>query len=159
MNYIILIALLAIKSERKSYPSYRMADTTLVGRIIETDSIFSNSNYQYHGINYYYGVHHIKIAVIDISDSNKISDTLILAYVYNKLTESHIYQRNFNLKTGDNYIFYVHPFKPCQSDFPRIQGYCLDGINFYPESNKLIKTYQSINRVIFITQYLPQSQR
>lgn len=156
MNYIFLIyTLLAIKSERKAYSSFNLADTTIVGRVIETDSIFTNSNFQYQGIKYFYGVHHLKVAVIDISDSNKISDTLILAYVYNKLTESQIYQRNFDLKTGDNYIFYVHPFRPCQSDFPKIQGYCLDGIDFYPESNKLIKRYQSINRVIFVTKYLP----
>lgn len=155
MKYITLICvLLAIRTEAKP-SSLGLSDTTIVGKLLETDSIFNNSNTDRLGVKNYYGVHHLKVAVIDVSDSNKISDTLILAYVYNKLTESAIYQRNFDLKAGNNYFFYIHPFKPCQSDFPKIQGSCINGTGFYPESNKLIKRYQSINRVIYVGNFKP----
>jgi len=152
--YICVLSLAQCAPLSNINEEVQINDTTIVGKVIEVDSIFQNSNFQYQGIQYFYGVHHFKIAVIDISDSGKVTDTLILAYVYNKLTESESYKKNFGLNIGEQYIFYIHPFTPCKSDFPRIQGFCSDdGFNFYPESNKLINRYHSINRIIFSIKY------
>lgn len=157
MNNIFLIFVLSLVQPQQPLLPIKethQTDTTVVGRIIDRDSIFQNANFQYQGVKYFYGVHHLKVELIDVSNSGKITDTVILAYVYNKLTETQAYKRNFGLSIGEEYIFYIHSFKPCQSDFPRIQGRCSEkGAIFYPESNKLIKSYQSINRIIFATKY------
>jgi hypothetical protein len=127
-------------------------DTTIVGKLLNTDSIYTIINSTYIGVKYYYGVHHLKIGVINIS-TNQISDTLIIAYVYNMINEHSLYLKNFNLSIGRNYIFHVHRFVPCKSDFPKIQGWCDEDDYFEPESNKLIHRYKDIYRVIYAVDY------
>jgi len=122
-------------------------DTTVVGLVIETDSIFSIINDNRTGTRYYYGVHHFKIGVIDITDS-LIKDTLIVAYVYNIRSELKNYFKNFNIKAGNSYIFNIGLFSPCNSDFPKLEGRCDQNNEFYPVSNKLTKHYAKIYRVI-----------
>ena len=141
-NVFFVCYLIMMQNSKANYiaDTKLIRDSTIVGHIIAMDSIFQNPNYLYSGIKYYYGVFHIKVALMDITDSNKVTDTLILAYVYNKLTESQQYKNCFDLNLQDYYIFYFYPFRPCQSDFPKIQGTCSEnGKYFYPESNKLIK--------------------
>jgi hypothetical protein len=122
-------------------------DTTVVGVVIETDSIFSIINDSRAGTRYYYGVHHLKIGVIDIADS-LIKDTMIVAYVYNIRTELKSYFKNFNIKAGNSYIFDLGLFSPCNSDFQKLEGRCDQNNEFYPVSNKLTKHYTKIYRVI-----------
>ena len=123
-------------------------DTTIVGKLIDNDSIFLNRRSTYFGVKYYYGVHHLRIACINPAN-NSSNDTLIVAYVYNNTSEHSLYMKNFNLKIGATYIWNIADFKPCQSDFPRIQGKCdQQEFSFLPESNKLIKEYKHIYRVI-----------
>lgn len=159
MNILFLLNILSVFCTAKNRCPINInftsaSDTTIVARIIEFDSIFENSNYHRAGVKFYYGIHHLKVVSMDISNSNKIVDTLILAYVYNKQNEYQLYKRNFDLKVDRSYIFDIHLFKPCQSDFPRLQGICSDdGIFFYPESNKMISKYSTINRIIFATEY------
>lgn len=129
-------------------------DTTIVGKLIDMDSIFLRPNIEYTGYKYYYGVHHIKVILLDIVNENKETDTVILAYVYNRLTETKAYKNGFDLKRDSIYMFYVHQFSPCHSDFPKIQGTCYsDKMEFYPESNQLIRKYYSINRIIYSTPF------
>lgn len=130
----------------------RKLDTTIVGKLIDYDSIFIRNRSSYFGTKYYYGVHHLKIVLIDIKDG-KIKDTLILAYVYNSLSEHSLYLKNFKLMRNKNYIFNVCYFMPCKSDFPRMQGFCDDNNYFLPESNRLIEKYKHIYRIINIFDY------
>ena len=127
-------------------------DTTIIGKLIDTDSIFLNIRTTYFGTKYFYGVHHFKIALTDITN-NKKNDTIIIAYVYNNLSEHSLYLENFNLKIDSDYIFEVNDFTPCKSDFPRIQGLCDENDYFIPESNKLIKKYKTIYRIINVFSY------
>ena len=122
-------------------------DTTVVGVVIDTDSIFSIINDSRAGTRYYYGVHHLKIGVIDIADSS-IKDTIVVAYVYNIRSESKSYFRNFNIKAGNSYIFDIGLFSPCNSDFIKLEGRCDQNNEFYPISDKLTKHYAKIYRVI-----------
>lgn len=133
--------------------AYNSKDTIIVGKLIDTDSITIEANSGYSGIKYYYGVHHIKIAVIDIRNKNFI-DTLIVSIVYNMVSEKKAYRNNFGLKKDATYAFHVHSFTPCKSDFPRIQGGCsTDSSTFYPKSGKLVKSYDSILRIILFYPY------
>lgn len=127
-------------------------DTTIVGVLLATDSIFSIINENRAGTRYYYGVHHLKIGIIDVTDS-LVKDTMILAYVFNIKSELRSYFKNFNLKAGDNYIFDIGQFSPCKSDFPKLEGRCGENGIFYPLSNKLIEKYNEIFRVINISKW------
>ncbi len=127
--------------------SGKVRDTTIVGVLIGTDSIFSVVNDSRAGTRYYYGVHHLKIGIIDITDS-LVKDTIILAYVYNIKSELSSYFNNFDLKAGGNYIFNIGLFSPCKSDFPKLEGRCGENEIFFPVSNNLIKHYNRIYRVI-----------
>ncbi len=126
-------------------------DTSIVVKVIDCDSIVVRNNIEHMGYKYYYGVHHFKVGLIDIQNNNKVIDTIIVAYVYNRFKDINDYKANFKIIKGKAYLFYVHKFKPCVSDFPRIQGYCDENDNtFYPESNKLIKKYDEIFRIITV---------
>ncbi len=152
MNKIIYCLLLTfsiveIGHAQSIGPVERARDTTVVGVLIGTDSIFPVVNESRIGTRYYYGVHHLKIGIIDIRDS-LVKDTMIIAYVYNIISELKSYFSNFNMKVGRNYIFDLGQFSPCRSDFPKLEGSCRgDGV-FSPVSNKLIKQYDKIYRVI-----------
>lgn len=101
-----------------------------------------------------YGIHHIKVVTDNLKEEkNILQDTIVVAYVYNNWTEKKQYHKNFDLKTGRKYIFTVHWFTPCSSDFPRMQGYC-DGQEFYPGSSSLIKKYVTIRRIIHVEPFL-----
>ena len=157
MNILLTIGLLTFFQEqglRNTGRENNLSDTTIVGRVIDMDSFFLRPNIEYTGYKYYYGVHHIKVVLIDIANANKEADTLILACVYNRLTETQAYKNGFGLKKGAIYMFYIHPFTPCRSDFPKIQGTCYSGeMEFHPESNQLIKQYRSINRIIYTASF------
>ncbi len=142
----------AVAQEGKIYNSSIQKDTTIVGRILETDSFFLKPNSSRAGIRYYYGIYHLKVEMIDLVDS-LIKDTLIIAIVYNMRSEIKNYIRGFDLKVGKNYIFDIGAFSPCEGDFPKLQGFCDEYLNFIPESNKLIKRYNKIYRVIYSTKW------
>lgn len=125
----------------------RAKDTTIVGVILDADSIFLNNNFSRLGARYYYGVQHLKLGVIDISDS-VTKDTIIVAYVFNVRSDLRNYFNNFDLKVNGCYIFDLARFMPCKSDFPRIEGGCQANYEFFPVSNKLITHYSKIYRVI-----------
>jgi hypothetical protein len=127
-------------------------DTTVVGVVLESDSIFQILNDNRFGAHYYYGVHHLKIGLVDVSDS-LVKDTAIIAYVYNMRSELNSYFKNFNLKDNHCYIFDLGKFSPCKADFPRLEGRC-KFTEFFPLSNKLIKRYSSIYRVINIAPWM-----
>jgi len=130
-----------------------LKDTIIAGRLLDIDRIKVNSNSNHAGIIFYYGVHHIKIERLDLRNKS-IIDTLVLAFVYNINTETEKYRKDFGLTIGEVYAFHVSSFKPCKSDFPRIQGKCdLYNLNFQPTSNKLIKKYTDILRIILFYKY------
>lgn len=128
-------------------------DTTVIGRVLDTDSNFYYSNTSRAGFLYYYGFFHIKVAVMDAQTDRDI-DTVTIAYVYNRHSEIGLYNEKFNLKRGNSYILDICYFTPCQSDFPRLEGRCQNG-QFFPVSNRLIKSYAGIYRVINIIPYKP----
>lgn len=130
-------------------------DTTIVGQLLDCDSIFIPINNSRAGTRYYYGVHHLKLAVIN-TENKTVMDTLIVAYVYNVFADHAMYVKNFKLKKGDSYIFDISDFSPCHSDFPKIQGRCDEDGVFLPISNKLINKYKHLYRVINSYKYLPE---
>jgi hypothetical protein len=132
-------------------------DTTLVGVVLDCDSTFQVINNNRFGTHYYYGIHHFKIGVIDIQDSI-IKDTVVIAYVYNMHSELDNYLDNFDLKVNQSYIFDLSEFSPCKSDFPRLEGRC-KLTEFFPLSNKLIKHYSNIYRVINATSWIGVAKR
>ena len=121
-------------------------DTTIVGKVIDTDSIFFSGNASRVGQKYYYGLFHVKVGVLDV-ETDKVTDTLIITFVYNKIYDINMYADRFRLKNDSAYIFDLSYFTPCNSDFPRLEGVCSGG-RFIPLSNKLIKSYTGIYRVI-----------
>jgi hypothetical protein len=124
------------------------SDTTIVAQVIDMDSVFIASNTNRSGFKYYYGVHHFKLKCLNLQIPG-LSDTIVVAYVFNKLDQLKEYKKAFNINLGHKYIFYVHCFEPCTSDFPRIQGSCTaETAIFKPESNRIIKQYKSIYRII-----------
>lgn len=133
---------------QKSINEQKIGDTTIIGKIIDYDSIIISSNSSRFGIKYFYGVHHLKVGVLLNFDSNVIVDTIIIALVYNKSMDNLQYSKNFNLKVDSFYIFDLSYFSPCHSDFPRIQGVCSENYLFMPISNKLIKKYTKIYRIV-----------
>lgn len=155
MRQQILFSLLSfIVSGAYSQDGYAVShsrDTTIVGLLTKSDSILEVLNHSRIGTRYYYGVHHLKIASIDLSDS-LVRDTMIIAYVYNMKSELASYHRNFDLKDGECYIFDLAEFSPCNSDFPRIEGYC-KLLQFFPLSDSQIKHYKRIYRVINVGQW------
>jgi len=123
------------------------SDTTIVGVLIASDSIRINPANLLSGT-YYYGVHHYAIGRLDVQ-TGKVTDTVIVAMVFNIKTESKMYLKNFGLKAGKKYIFDVHNFTPCDSDFPRLEGRCdPKSLQFFPDSKTLIDSYKQILRVI-----------
>jgi hypothetical protein len=145
--FIILLLGIGKGYGQANSTDFRGKDTTIVGVILDTDSIFLNNNYSRLGARYYYGVHHFKLGVIDISDS-VIEDTIIVAYVFNFRSDLRNYFNDFDLKVHRCYIFDLAQFLPCKSDFPRIEGRCGANYEFFPVSNRLITHYSKIYRVI-----------
>lgn len=131
----------------------RSRDTTLVARLLATDSIFNPLNANRFGYKFYYGIHHLRIEAINIGD-NSPRDTLIIAWVYNMRSEQRDYDAGFNLILGKKYIFDLAEFEPCKSDFPRLEGVCKQGQSFFPLSNTLIKKYSKIYRVINVSDWI-----
>ena len=128
-------------------------ESTIIAKVLDYDPVVQKLDSEYYtriGERYYYGVHHIKVVLVDVANYNKLSDTLILAYVYNNFTERELYKKNFNLERNKIYAFYLNELIPCSSDFPRLQGNCdVEKNIFYPESNHLIKEYSFIQRIIY----------
>lgn len=123
------------------------SDTTIVGIVIASDSIRINPANLVSGT-YYYGIHHYRIGCVDVQ-TGKVTDTIIVAMVYNIKKESKMYLKNFEVKVGRWYMFDVHNFTPCDSDFPRIEGRCEQGsLQFLPDSKTLISSYKQIFRII-----------
>jgi hypothetical protein len=149
---LIIFSIANIGHAQRSSLSGKAKDTTVVGVLIATDSIFPIVNDSRVGTRYYYGIHHLKIGIIDIRDS-LVKDTMILAYVYNIKSELKSYFSNFNMKVGRNYIFDLGLFSPCKSDFPKLEGRCAGSGVFSPVSNKLIKQYDQIYRVINMSKW------
>ncbi len=133
-------------------------DTTIVGLVIDQDSVFFKQRYTRSEPTYYFGVHHVKIGLFDIN-RNQITDTLVIAYVFNYFTEVTQYFRNFGLTNGDKYVFTVSEFNPCQCDFPRLQGICGNDGFFLTDRSQLIKRYKKIHRIIFATKWRPDSKK
>jgi hypothetical protein len=125
-------------------------DTTLVGKIISTDSAIITINADRFGYRFYYGLYHLKIGVIDVS-SGIVKDTMIVARVYNKRSEIKDYLDGFNLRVGEDYIFDLSVFSPCHSDFHRLEGHCKGNNYFVPLSSKLTKGYSKIYRIVNTT--------
>lgn len=116
-----------------------------VGQVLEIDSIYNFQNISYAGITYYYGVHHLMILTQN-------SDTMYLANVYNIKSDNEAYANGFGINLDSTYIFTVHRFAPCDSDFPQIQGRCDEG-TFFPINDKLISSYKYIYRLINFVPY------
>ena len=151
--YFILSLLIVQTGVSGSDDVIKISDTVLVGKIIALDSIRTASNITYGGFIYYYGVFHIKIELVNFIDSVKKPDTLILAYVYSKFKEDKQYKTAFDFKVNRPFIFYLHDFNPCKSDFPKIEGHCVSDSAFFPDSNTLIKKYNTIKRVIWACEF------
>jgi hypothetical protein len=150
MKGIVFLLMLSLVTELGFSQSKNLneaKDTTIVCVLVGMDSIFSVINESRAGTRYYYGVHHLKVGVIDIKDS-LVKDTIILAYVYNIKSELKSYIKSFDLKVGNNYILNIALFAPCKSDFPKLEGRCNENEIFFPVSNKLIGQYKKIYRVI-----------
>lgn len=127
----------------------RIYDTTIVGHVLEQDSVKTAVIRTRSELKYYYGIYHIKIGVVNLVDST-IRDTLIIAIVYNNFIERRQYEDSFGIKVGKNYIFTVASFMPCHSDFPKLAGFCDSVQNeFYPEHSRVASKYKNIYRVIF----------
>ena len=156
MKVILLFVLpFFVIAELKSQANQaiHVKDTILVGKLLDVDPTEARANINHAGIIFYYGVYHLKIERIDIRN-NSIIDTVLLAMVYNINTEMNAYRNKFGLKTGSVYAFHVDSFTPCKSDFPRIAGRCrLNDLTFFPVSNKLIKQYVDIPRIILFYVY------
>ncbi|MBC6490646.1 hypothetical protein ACFSQD_18175 [Flavihumibacter stibioxidans] len=133
-------------------------DTTIVGMVIDQDSVFFKQRYTRSEPAHYFGVHHVKIGLFVIS-RNQITDTLVIAYVFNYFTEVKQYFRKFGLKKGDKYVFAVSEFNPCQCDFPKLQGICGDDGFFLTDRSQLIKRYKKIHRIIFATKWRLDSKK
>jgi hypothetical protein len=148
--FVVVVFLLFCSSAKPQKAISSANDTTIVGRILSTDSTLLILNADRFGNKFYYGLYHLKIGAIDVS-KNTISDTLIVVYVYNKRSEIKEYLNGFNLKVGQDYIFDLSIFSPCHSDLHRLEGQCQGDNYFVPFSNKLIKRYSEIYRIINIT--------
>lgn len=115
------------------------SDTIVVGKILEFDSIIHKVNKDKMGYRYYYGCFHMKIEV-----NNK---TICIVKVFNMIEDFDKYLNHFSYKIGEKRIFYLYKTSLCNSDIPRIDGYCKDGF-FYPLKSNLIKRYKTIYRLI-----------
>ena len=155
IKYILILSFLHfafIRSSSQNPSIISTRDSSIVGKVIEFDSIKLMPVHDYFGVIYYYGVHHIKIRMLDIRDDT-FTDTILIAYVYNTRTELDKYKKNFGMKKGETYGFFVSTFEPCDSDFPRLQGICREDGTFKPSSNSNIKSYRTILRVIDLFKY------
>ena len=150
INSLFLVFLISLQSSFSQEHSFAR-DTTIVAKLIGSDSVFNIANTDRTGFQYYYGLYHLKVGVIDLN-SNKIIDTLIIAYVYNMMTEKMLYRRKFDLTVGKDYIFIIGGFTPTRSDFPKLQGRINKGGEFYPVSDRLIRHYKQIYRVIYVVE-------
>jgi len=164
MNKILITAFLLIVSniaysQSKPLKTFlNSKDTNLVGKVIELDSNFAFMNYSRVGAKYFYGIHHCKIGIVNPMDS-LVKDTIIIAFVYNLLSEHTQYFKNFGVEPGKCYILDLSIFSPCHSDFPKLQGKCdLNKNEFYPDSKKIIKKYKKIYRVINCVQWDGQAR-
>lgn len=149
MRIFPILLLLQLSINTKAIAAIKMegSDTTIVGVLIASDSIRINPANLLSGT-YYYGVHHYAIGRLDVR-TGKVTDTVIVAMVFNIKTESKLYLKNFGLKAGRKYIFDVHNFTPCDSDFPRLEGRCdPKSLQFFPDSKTLIDSYRQIFRII-----------
>jgi len=89
-----------------------------------------------------------------------VKDTMVVAYVYNLLSEHAQYFKNFGLVLGKSYILDLSIFFPCHSDFPKLQGKCdINSGEFYPDSKKVVKKYKKIYRVINCVQWDGQARQ
>lgn len=144
---MLLLFQLSINTKAIAATEIGESDTTIVGVVIASDSIRINPKNLVSGT-YYYGVHHYKIGRLDVQ-TGKVADTVIVAMVFNIKKESKMYLKNFGIKIGRKYMFDVHNFTPCDSDFPRIEGRCEQGsLQFLPDSKTLISSYKQIFRII-----------
>lgn len=114
-------------------------DTTVVGRIIEMDSavqIFNKSKIGYH---YYFGSFHLKIECE--------GKTIYILRRFNMIEEYGKYLDRFGYRLGEKRIFLLYNSRPCQTEMPRVDGYC-DGKYFHPLHGQIIKKYDRIYSVI-----------
>lgn len=132
-------------------------DTTIVGLLIDQDSVFFKQRYVRSEPTYYFGMHHVKIVLFDIG-RRQTTDTVMIAFVFNYFTDLKQYLKNFGLKKGEKYLFVVSEFNPCISDFPKLQGICGDDGFFLTDRSQLIKQYKKIHRVIFVTKWRPEGK-
>jgi hypothetical protein len=149
----ILLWLLALFFEQQHILAQDKGSEVVIAKVLASDKTqLVNYNTRY-GPQFYYGVQHYKVALLDTRQ--KITDTVVIVIVYNMITERASYKKNFGIKVGNKYIFHLTEFTPSKSDFIRLNGKIKNDQGlFEPSFTRLIDAYYKINRIIFFVPYL-----
>jgi len=100
---MLLYATISFAQKPERPEPERGYDTTIVGKVIDADSIFYTMNSSRAGWTFYYGLYHMKIVLLDLQSNQEI-DTIIVAYVYNKHSDRTLYDKRFKTKNDSSYI-------------------------------------------------------
>jgi len=148
-NLALLLILMSNYCSASVSRTFKAADTTIVGKVLQMDSVLLDMPLT-HGVDrYYFDIFHLRIQLLN--EKKEPIDTVVIGLVFNKLMEKETYFRNFNFINGTTYIFKLTPLSPCKCIYPKMAGSCKDGL-FIPNSSHVIKSYKEIFQIIYYTE-------
>jgi hypothetical protein len=116
----------------------------LYAKVIEFEPFDRNeqiNDLNLYGKECYYAIFNVKVV-------SYLNDTVQLALVYNILYDSDKLKTKFSFKVDSPYIFKVHEFTPCNSDFPGIKGCNYENGTFSIIKNSKRFEYKKVERII-----------